>query len=59
MNGSQGPGNLLKFHVVFVNDTEAVAFIKFSVGFVTKQNKTKQKITKNLPKNPHTHFFKK
>lgn len=37
MNGPQGPGNLLKLHVVFVNDIEARAFIGFSVGFVTQK----------------------
>lgn len=52
MNGSQGPGNLLKFHVVFVNDTEAIAFIKFSVGFVAQKNK-------QTKKTQHTHTFLK
>ena len=37
MNGPQGPGNLLQLHVVFVNDIEAIAFIRFSVGFVTQK----------------------
>lgn len=40
MLGPQGPVDLLKLYAVFVNEKEAIAFIRFLKRFVTQKRNT-------------------